>query len=686
MITLKINNRLFTVKKGISILEACKTIGIYIPRFCYHEYLSVAGNCRMCLVEINKSIKPIAACAMPVSADMTINTMTPFVLKARENVLEMLLLNHPLDCPICDQAGECDLQDQSKSFGSDYSRFFFNKRFVEDKFFSSLIKTVMNRCIHCTRCVRFSAEILGDSLLGCLGRGVHTEIGVYKRSFMMHELSGNVIDLCPVGALTNKPYAFKFRPWELSIVESIDLMDSIGSNIYINIFNGYKIERILPKKNIYLNDIWISDIVRFSFDLMYRFRLGNCFRLHNDLFLSNKISRAVSWIEFWDSLYLLYNKTKCLVFLVNSFINVETLNVFKVLKYKEKNIKILTLNNNLLETSNLYRWNKVNALSNITSLKSIKNCFIFSSNIKIENILLNLKIRLKFNKNNIKIYSSGFFFTSNYSIIFISLTIKFFFTWLTGKNFLLSKRFIKFNTSLVIFGKSLSLRFNMSNYLFNILQEKLPSILLYTYSIYSNDEGLSLYNFKKITKKQFHRTKTIIAIELDDILESRQLWFNKNQIVWLHSFGSILCKKFYLSGSLLLPLEEGGTYLNCEQKPQIASRLAVDLCHSLTLDYFLNFFTLKILNIKYNKTINIINYKFLVELVNSTKLLYTMGGLILDFNSNMLYFASLCTFKFLPTKTILEDCYRANFMLKQSLVMTQCSRQLRHYQANLGYY
>jgi len=684
MISLKINNRVFLIKKGISILEACKSIGLYIPRFCYHEYLSVAGNCRMCLVEINKAIKPVAACAMPVSPDMIINTKTPFVLKARENVLEMLLLNHPLDCPICDQAGECDLQDQSKAFGNDYSRFYFNKRFVEDKFFSSLIKTVMNRCIHCTRCVRFSIEILGDSLLGTLGRGVHTEIGTYKRSMITHELSGNVIDLCPVGALTNKPYAFKFRPWELNIIESIDLMDSTGSNIYINIFNGFKIERILPKKNIYLNDVWISDIVRFSFDLMYRHRLGNCFSKQNQFFLSINKSQTVSWVSFWESLYLLYNKTKQITFIINSYINFENLNLFKLLTFKEKRLKVLSLKNSFLDTTNLYRWNKTSVISTINTNNTIKNCFIFSSNLKIENTILNLKIRLKFNKNNIKIYSSGFFFKSNFTVIFINLTIKFFFSWLTGKNNILSKNFIKSKSSLVVIGKSL--HSNGSNFLFGLLKEKIPSLLLYTFSLASNDEGFNLCNFKKLTKKQLSQTKTIVAVELDDISETRKLWLNKNKLVWLHSFGSIFCKKSYLSGALFLPLEEGGTYINFEQKPQLAARLAVDLCNSLTLDYILNFIQLKIFKTPSLKISNIRIFQILNELLNFNKLLYTMGFLILESNLNTVYYSPKLYFTYLPGKSLVEDFYRSNFMLKQSLIMIQCSRQTRHYQGSLGYY
>jgi NADH-quinone oxidoreductase subunit G len=214
MIFIKINNKIFFVKKNITLLEACKYVGITIPRFCYHESLSISGNCRMCLVEIepNANLKPVSACTLTITEDMHILTDTPFVKKARENVLETLLLHHPLDCPICDQGGECDLQDQTKMYGLKNSRYFFNKRGVEDKFLGSFIKTIMTRCIHCTRCVRFSDEFVGKRILGTLNRGQHTEIGPYISTVFDSNISGNVIDLCPVGALTSKIYAFKARP------------------------------------------------------------------------------------------------------------------------------------------------------------------------------------------------------------------------------------------------------------------------------------------------------------------------------------------------------------------------------------------------------------------------------------------------------------------------------------------
>jgi NADH dehydrogenase/NADH:ubiquinone oxidoreductase subunit G len=263
--TIHINNKVASVKAGTTILEACESLGVKIPRFCYYKRLSVSGNCRMCLVEIEKSLKPIVSCAMPIVNEMRIHTDTPMVKKAREGILEFLLLNHPLDCPVCDQGGECDLQEQTLKFGADKSRFYDFKRGVENKNLGPLIKTIMNRCIHCTRCVRFSLEVGGVQYLGTTTRGIKTEIGTYLQKVFRSELSGNVIDLCPVGALTSKPYTFTSRPWELKTVRSIDISDGLGSGIRIDLKEN-EIMRVLPKLNE-SNDVdWISDKTRFSHD------------------------------------------------------------------------------------------------------------------------------------------------------------------------------------------------------------------------------------------------------------------------------------------------------------------------------------------------------------------------------------------------------------------------------------
>jgi NADH-quinone oxidoreductase subunit G len=260
------------VEPGTSVLQACEQIGIEIPRFCYHERLSVPANCRMCLVEMEKAPKPVASCAMPCGEGMVIKTNTDLVHKARKGVMEFLLINHPLDCPICDQGGECDLQDQAMGYGFDRSRFQENKRAVKDKYLGPLIKTIMTRCIHCTRCIRFADEIAGVPELGATGRGEHMEVGTYIEQAISSELSGNLIDVCPVGALTSKPYAFTTRPWELRKTETIDVMDAVGSNIRVDT-RGPEVMRVIPRLNEDVNEEWLADKSRFSYDGLKRQRL-----------------------------------------------------------------------------------------------------------------------------------------------------------------------------------------------------------------------------------------------------------------------------------------------------------------------------------------------------------------------------------------------------------------------------
>ncbi len=263
------------VPPGSNVLQACEAAGKEVPRFCYHERLSVAGNCRMCLVEIEKAPpKPFASCAYPVNEGMVVHTDTPMVKKARAGVMEFLLINHPLDCPICDQGGECDLQDQAVGYGRDGSRYTEAKRAVKDKDLGPLVKTVMTRCIQCTRCIRFCAEIAGTPELGATARGESMEIGTYVQMALTSELSGNLIDICPVGALTSKPYAFVARPWELNKTDSVDVLDAVGTNIRVDA-RGPEVLRILPRLNEDVNEEWLADKSRFSADGLKRRRLDS---------------------------------------------------------------------------------------------------------------------------------------------------------------------------------------------------------------------------------------------------------------------------------------------------------------------------------------------------------------------------------------------------------------------------
>ena len=265
----------------ITVIQFCEQFGITIPRFCYHESLTVAGNCRICMIEILNIPKPAIACATPLVKNMSIFTNSDLVRISRENVVEFLLINHPLDCPICDQGGECDLQDITMVFGSDIGRYKDNKRTVIDKEFGPIIKTIMNRCIHRTRCIRFAEEIAGIPFIGTMGRGGDTEISSLINNIFSSRISGNVVDLCPVGALTSKPYAFRARPWELTTTNSLDILDSLGSWIKID-SRGDEIVRILPIRNDDINSEWISDDIRFIYKAIQNNRILFCINKYNE--------------------------------------------------------------------------------------------------------------------------------------------------------------------------------------------------------------------------------------------------------------------------------------------------------------------------------------------------------------------------------------------------------------------
>ncbi len=395
-----INGKEIEFVKGMTVLQACELADVEIPRFCYHEKLSIAGNCRMCLVEMEKSAKPIASCAMPAAEGMNIKTNTEFVEKARKGVMEFLLANHPLDCPVCDQGGECDLQDQSMYYGVDKSRFVENKRQVKEKYMGPLIKTQMTRCIHCTRCVRFATEIAGVPEIGAIGRGENMEITTYLEKAMESELSANVIDLCPVGALTSKPYAFEARPWELKKTETIDVMDAVGSNIRVDTYN-WEVKRILPRLNNDINEEWISDKTRYSCDGLLKQRLDVPY-----IKINNKLKRS-NWNE---AISLLVEKIKTLNpdeigGHIGDMVNLENALSFKKL--------FTTLNSSNLEFRErkfyINSSQKSNYLFN-SSIKGIEESdliLLVGTNPRFEATMLNARIRKVFAQKGIPIFSAG---------------------------------------------------------------------------------------------------------------------------------------------------------------------------------------------------------------------------------------------------------------------------------------
>jgi NADH-quinone oxidoreductase subunit G len=401
MTKLKIDGKEIEVAAGMTVIQACEQAGIEIPRFCYHDRLKIAGNCRMCLVEIKPGPpKPQASCAMPVAENMEVFTDTPMVRKAREGVMEFLLINHPLDCPICDQAGECDLQDQSLNYGSGKSHYQEHKRAVSEKYMGPLIKTTMTRCIHCTRCIRFVEDVAGVPELGAIGRGEHMEVTTYVEKAIASELSGNIVDLCPVGALTSRPYAFAARPWELKKVESIDVLDAVGSNIRVDV-RGNAVLRILPRLHEEINEEWLGDKSRHACDGL------RVQRLDKPYIRKNGKLEAVSWEEALAFTAHKLNQTDAtaIAAIAGDLVSVEAVAALKDLldaygtphrDCRQDGAKIPTA-----ERSD-YLFN-----TTIAGIEQADFVLLIGSNPRVEAPILNARIRKAWMQNGMKIAAIG---------------------------------------------------------------------------------------------------------------------------------------------------------------------------------------------------------------------------------------------------------------------------------------
>ena len=412
----KINNRSYRFNLPLTIFQACLEKKIYIPRFCYHVSLKIAGNCRMCLIEEKSSIKPLASCAVTISNGMQIYTNTEVVKKAREGVLEYLLINHPLDCPICDQGGECDLQDQTMVFGADKGRFYEFKRSTPNKNLGFFIKTFLNRCIHCARCTRFLTDLAGTNEMQLLGRGYHTEISTYTKKFLSSELSGNIIDLCPVGALTSKPYAYKARVWELMSFYSHDIMDGFGSSIQID-FRGLELMRILPKDNKHLNDEWISDKTRFFYDALNVQRLTTpYFREAKSNYHQLNWLNSLNLVKNYFNYYLKFTNPKKLFSCVNfgNFLDLET---SLSIKFLFKNLgSPLYSSMDCIRHTDFRAEYSVQFLSKTLSDWTTKTALtLLNTNLRFESPILNLKLKKTAEILNFRVYCLGFLSNFNFA-------------------------------------------------------------------------------------------------------------------------------------------------------------------------------------------------------------------------------------------------------------------------------
>jgi NADH-quinone oxidoreductase subunit G len=574
MLNLKVNDIDIEVEEGLTVLQACEQAGVEIPRFCYHEKLSIAGNCRMCLVEMDNSPKLIASCAMPATDGMVIKTNTEKVEKSRKGVMEFLLTNHPLDCPVCDQGGECDLQDQSMYYGIDKSRFKENKRYVSEKNMGPLIKTQMTRCIHCTRCIRFITEVAGVPELGAIGRGENMQISTYLEQSMESELSANVIDLCPVGALTSKPYVFEARPWELKKTETIDVMDAVGSNIRVDTY-GWEVKRVLPRINEEINEEWISDKTRYACDGLKNQRLDTPYIKNN-----NKLEKT-SWSEVYKKIFEKISETPSdkIAGITGDMNNMETL--FSIKEFFEKIIK----SKNLDSRSDDFYVNsneRMNYVFNtkIEGLEESDLILLIGTNPRFEATILNSRIRKAYLKNKTKIYSVGDVGDLTYPYEVLDNNTKLIKDIINNKN-VMSEKIINSKKPTIIIGQSI-LKMKSGIYIFeeikkyllknskisndwnslNVLSRNASTVGAYDLDILSSKNGENI-TFKKIQENQF---KIIFLFGQDDLKFKK----SKEFIIYIGSHGN----KGAEISDIILPgvayTEQDGYFTNLEGKIQKA--------------------------------------------------------------------------------------------------------------------
>ncbi|MBC8306520.1 MAG: NADH-quinone oxidoreductase subunit NuoG [Pelagibacterales bacterium] len=712
-----------------SIIDYCENLGINIPHYCYHPNLSIAGNCRMCLVEVEKSPKPVVSCAMSLLHEMEIYTDSPLVKKAREGVLEFLLINHPLDCPVCDQGGECDLQDQSFVFGINKKRFYNYKRVVLNKNIGPIVKTVMTRCIHCTRCVRFATEIAGIEDLGVFGRGVNSEIGTYVSKIFNSELSGNVIDICPVGALTSKQYPFVSRIWELKCTKSIDYSDSslINTQVYTK---SNMITKILPGSNVNNNLVnWISDKTRFSFDGMFSpnriiditIEDGSSFTIDSNINSWVYIFNEIKYLLYFKYHLTMHNLSDFKLHLVFNYnLDLESLNLLLLLskKYSFIHLRILENSQKLLDLEPSYLLNTFKNNFYKTDL-----CLLLNTYSRYENYNVNLKLRQKFLQGGLDLFSISSSLNYTFPVKNLGSNIKIFKKILAGNHFL-CQNFIRSTNPTILSGAN-SLNRKDSTFfltfskgltkLTSILTEKWNGLNILNYSI--NETGAKmLKSFKSLSPKDIEDTSGLVFINSDlssvrvqKIIDFKLLGFlntenlnnkfildinNLSTVKHLNTLKSMLKCYTYMSLPNKVFLENSGLYLNNSGnysktmkviKPQnflskdtwqilrkFNTCLDSVFCNNISL--YEDFISPSILNkkndiiylgLQYFPNISLYNNVFYKTYVANNTFIHTFKN----------------KFKFFETKFILwiEDFYIGGTDLysKFSMIMIECSRSFR---------
>nr|YP_009485487.1 NADH dehydrogenase subunit 11 [Melosira undulata]AVR57551.1 NADH dehydrogenase subunit 11 [Melosira undulata] len=504
-----INNiKIYYTEKNRTIIDDLENLNFKIPHFCYHSKLSIAGNCRMCLIELKNSPKPLISCAMTLTNKMEIFSHSPLVKKARENILEFLLLNHPLDCPICDQGGECDLQDQALMYGTSKTRFFNFKRTIKNKNLGPIVKTVMTRCIHCTKCIRFANEIANVLDLGVLGRGYSSEIGTYIEKIFNSELSGNIIDICPVGALTNKPYAFVERNWELEQIKTIDFSDSFGNTVLASIKNNSTITKIQPMFcDLNHETFWISDKTRFNFESIFsKERLIKC--QLNKIKINNwaLLFKEILFIQYFQY-HLLFQEflKQKLNIIIGETLSIELLNILLLLEKKYSFISVYSLekSNNEKDFETFFF---INNLTQNLKLNSSTLILLIGINSRYENSILNIRLQQRYNKGNFKIFVINSLINLLIPYTSINSNSLIFKEILEGNHFL-CQELIKAKNPLILYNHSLFLKKTDLNFFFNFLQKFKFNVLNLNYlnsslvetniNYLATIKKFTLFNFKK---------------------------------------------------------------------------------------------------------------------------------------------------------------------------------------------
>lgn len=735
-------------KQNAPLIEYCETVGVNIPHYCYHKNLSISGNCRMCLVELKNSPKPVVSCSMSAKSCLNnskVYTDSPLVKKARENILEFLLLNHPLDCPICDQGGECDLQDQSFFFGISKKRFYNFKRVVTDKNIGPIVKTVMTRCIHCTRCVRFSSEIAGTNELGMFGRGLDSEIGTYVQKTFQSELSGNVIDLCPVGALTSKPYPFVSRNWELKNVNSVDFSDSSIIDLQVYLKNN-KIVKILPGIDKQINKTnWISDKTRFNFDGMFSSeRILTGYVINGNKKVLNNFSWKSLFNEIIITLYFhdhlnkhFFNKNK-LITIIDNNIGLETLALLKLLEKKYSFIKLRTLATN--------NYNKIDFESNfltntdsldINKLETSQLCVLFGINPRYENPQINIKLRQRYLKGNFKIISYGSNINPTFSVNNKSFNVKMLAELAEGNSFL-CQEILNINNPLLllsseIFNRKDNNKLNtITNFLNEILENKFPNWNSVNYVNTSlNEAGVKYLDaIKPISIKDLKNNFGMFFINLKQENSNLKKIINLKILNYSNEIGNFNLPKFCLESNngldpsilkkfsknnsykiynyINLPnatlFESTNTFLNNEgvfkknikimnspnqtkEDWQIVRKL---FAYSKKINFISKPRNNKLLTFKNSNANKFKSFLNLLMFSNNTITNFTTNNKTSCYNLNNLKFiyknkqSKLYSTKF---KLWLNDFYIGgkDFYSKNSTTMISCSKQLRIFSSNFKY-